>query len=297
MNYHNCRLCPRNCGADRDQGQLGFCGAGQSLRIARAALHHWEEPCLSGTKGSGTVFFSFCNLRCIFCQNYGVSRGQIGRETSLERLAEIFLELQAQGAHNLNLVTPTHYLPEIIPAIKLAKAKGCHLPVVYNSGGYESLETLETLSEVVDVFLPDLKFASRETAGGLAQAPDYFQAATAAIKRMAELAGKCDFDENGIIKRGLIIRHLVLPGKVEESRAILKWIKEELPEWVMVSLMGQYLPQGAAINHPLLGRKLKAAEYDAVVDYLFQLGLENGYIQELSAACDEFIPEFDLTGV
>ncbi len=297
MNYQNCKLCPRKCGASRNHGKLGFCGADQSVQIARAAPHQWEEPCISGTKGSGTVFFSFCNLGCLFCQNYLVSRGKTGGVISRERLTEIFLELQNQGAHNLNLVTPTHYLPDIIPALAMAKEKGCNLPVVYNSGGYESLETLEILQEIVDVFLPDLKFASIATAVELANAPDYFQVATAGIKRMAELIGKCEIDNNGLIQRGLIVRHLVLPGKTEESRTILKWIKDELPEWVIISLMGQYLPMGDAVNHPQFGRKLTAKEYDAVVDCLYQLGLENGYVQELSAASDEFIPKFDLTGV
>lgn len=297
MNYQNCKLCPRECGADRNHGELGFCGADKTVRIARAALHYWEEPCISGTNGSGTVFFSFCNLKCVFCQNYTVSRGKIGREVSRGRLTKIFLELQNQGAHNLNLVTPTHYLPDIIPALRMAKKEGLNLPVVYNSGGYESLETLESLCEVVDVFLPDLKFASVSTGKELANAPDYFKVAAAAIRRMAELTGSCKIDNNGLIRRGLIVRHLILPGKVEESRTILKWIKDELPKWVMVSLMGQYLPVGNAINHPTLGQKVNIAEYDAVVDYLFQLGLENGYVQEISAASDEFIPEFDLTGV
>lgn len=297
MDYQNCRLCPHECGVDRTSGAIGICGAGQHTRVALAALHHWEEPCISGNNGSGTVFFSFCSLGCAFCQNYQVSRGHIGKVVSRERLTEIFLELQSQGAHNLNLVTATHFLPDIIPALIKAKEKGFVLPVIYNSGGYESLKTLDILKEVVDVFLPDLKFASIATAKELANAPDYFQKATMAIKKMARLAGTCSFNKEGLITRGLIIRHLVLPGKTGESRIILKWIKEELPEWVMVSLMGQYLPAGDALNHPQLGRRLKQSEYDSVVEYLYDLGLENGYVQELSAASSEYIPAFDLTGV
>ena len=297
MNYQHCELCPRKCGANRSDSQLGYCRADNLVRLARAALHYWEEPCISGTKGSGTVFFSFCNLGCLFCQNYRVSRGKVSQVVSRGRLAAIFLELQNQGAHNLNLVTPTHYLPDIIPALNLAKEKGFNLPVVYNSGGYESLETLEALGEIVDVFLPDLKFASATTAKELANAPDYFPVATSAIKQMAQLIGSCEFDQEGLVKRGLIVRHLVLPGKLEESRTILKWIKNELPEWVMVSLMGQYLPVGKAVNHPQLGRKLTTAEYGEIVDYLEKIGLENGYVQELSSASDVFIPKFDLTGV
>lgn len=297
MNYQNCKLCPHQCGVDRTNGDLGLCGADKLVRIARAALHQWEEPCISGTNGSGTVFFSFCNLRCIFCQNFTLSRGEIGREVTRTRLTEIFLGLQSQGAHNLNLVTPTHYLPDIVPAIKIAKAKGFNLPVVYNSGGYESLETLETLREVVDVFLPDLKFASITTAKELSDAPDYFEVATVAIRRMAELAGCCEINNDGLIRRGLIVRHLVLPGKTAESRTILKWIKDELPKWAMVSLMGQYLPVGDVLGHSQLGRSLKPQEYESVVEYLYELGLENGYVQELGAASAKYIPVFDLTGV
>lgn len=297
MNYQNCKLCPRECGVDRNHGELGFCGADKTIRIARAALHQWEEPCISGTNGSGTVFFSSCNLGCVFCQNYMVSRGKIGRVVSREHLTEIFLDLQNQGAHNLNLVTPTHYLPDIIPALKMAKEEGFNLPVVYNSGGYESLETLESLHDVVDVFLPDLKFASVSSGKELANAPDYFKVATAAIRRMSKLAGSCEIDNNGLIRRGLIVRHLVLPGKMEESRTILKWVKDELPEWVMVSLMGQYLPAGDSVRDPQLGRSLKPQEYESVLEYLYELGLENGYVQELSAASTKYIPVFDLTGV
>jgi putative pyruvate formate lyase activating enzyme len=297
MNYQNCRLCPRECGVDRTSGAIGICRAGQHPRVARAALHHWEEPCISGINGSGTVFFSFCSLGCTFCQNYKVSRGHTGKVVSRDRLTEIFLDLQSQGAHNLNLVTATHFLPDIIPALMKAKERGFVLPVIYNSGGYESLKTLDILKEVVDVFLPDLKFASTATSKELANAPDYFPRATIAIKKMAQLAGTCVFNEKGLITRGLIIRHLVLPGRSGESLTILKWIKKELPEWVLVSLMGQYLPAGDALNHSQLGRKVKPSEYDTVVEYLYELGLENGYVQELSAASPEYIPDFDLTGV
>lgn len=297
MDYQNCRLCPRECQIDRTDGIVGICGADHQARIGRAAIHHWEEPCISGSKGSGTIFFSFCSLKCVFCQNFVLSRGGIGQIVSRERLSEIFLELQNQGAHNLNLVTATHFLPDIIPALKTAKEKGFNLPVIYNSGGYESLGTLETLKDIVDVFLPDLKFASVLTGKELANAPDYFKVATTAIRRMTEITGSCEIDSKGLIRRGLIVRHLVLPGKAEESRTILKWIKNELPEWVMVSLMGQYLPTGDLMSHPQLKRRVKQSEYDMVVEYLYDLGLENGYVQELSAASSKYIPAFDLTGV
>lgn len=297
MDLTNCQLCPRRCGVNRAQGELGRCKAGPVARLARAALHFWEEPCISGSKGSGTVFFSHCSLGCIFCQNSPVSSGQIGAEASPAQLAAIFLNLQDEGAHNLNLVTATHYLPQIMEALALARSQGFSLPVVYNSSGYECTETIDQLQGIVDVFLPDLKYYSPVTARQYAAAPDYFATATQAIRRMAEIVGPCQFNADGILTKGLLLRHLVLPGHTEESRKILRWIKDELPEWVMVSLMGQYLPVAGAVGHPRLGRRLTRREYQSVVDYLLALGLENGYCQELTAASSAYIPAFDLTGV
>lgn len=297
LSYSNCRLCPRECGADRDNGQLGFCRATVQPRVALADLHHWEEPCLSGTRGSGTVFFSHCNLGCIFCQNAPVSSGEIGQEVSNDRLADIFLSLQAKGAHNINLVTPSHYAPDILKALDIAKSKGLRLPIVYNCGGYENLPTLTALDGYVDVFLPDLKYATAETSRGCAGIDNYFYVATKAILRMAKMIGECRFDDDGIMQRGLIVRHLVLPGRVEESKTILDWIRDELPEWVTVSLMGQYMPVSRAAGHPEFGRKLRRKEYQEVVDHLLDSGLENGYCQEWGAADKKFVPEFILKGV
>lgn len=297
MDYCHCTLCPRQCGVDRTTGVKGYCGASATLRVARAALHFWEEPCISGERGSGTVFFTHCGLGCIFCQNEQLSRGVIGQEVSPRHLAEIFLNLQAQGAHNINLVTGAHYTPSLLEACQIAKAQGLRLPIVYNSSGYESIATLEALAEIVDIFLPDLKFTTMETGRNLANAPNYFAVATRAIRRMAELTGESRWNTDGTLARGLLVRHLILPGMVEESKTILHWIRDELPQWVMVSLMGQYLPVGRAIAHPTLNRRLRKKEYETVLTTLWDLGLENGYVQELSAAKSEYIPNFDLTGV
>jgi putative pyruvate formate lyase activating enzyme len=221
----------------------------------------------------------------------------VGKPVTPERLAQIFLELQSKGAHNINLVTATHYLPDLLTALDMAKSKGLSLPIVYNCSGYERLEVIDALADYVQVFLPDFKYATAETAMACANLSDYFEVTAEAVKRMAEVVGECRFDDEGLIKRGLIIRHLVLPGKTDESKTILRWIKESLPEWVMVSLMGQYLPMGRAVGHPDYGRKLRKKEYEAVVDYLLESGLENGYCQEWGAAEEKFIPKFDLRGV
>lgn len=297
MTYSNCRLCPRECGVNRISGQFGFCGAPAQPLAALADLHHWEEPCLSGTRGSGAVFFSHCNLGCIFCQNDPVSNGKVGQGVSAERLAEIYLNLQEKGAHNINLVTASHFLPDVLISLDIAKSNGLRLPVVYNCGGYESLSTVDALAGYVDIFLPDLKYVSPETSQACAGISDYFEAATRAIRQMATIIGECRFDDEEIMERGLIIRHLVLPGKAEESKAIIDFIRSELPEWVMVSLMGQYMPAGRAAGHPEYGRKLYKKEYQEVVDYLLDSGLENGYCQEWGAAEEKFVPDFDLRGV
>jgi putative pyruvate formate lyase activating enzyme len=297
LSYTNCGLCPRNCGVDRNQNERGYCGAPAQAKVALANLHHWEEPCISGSRGSGTVFFSHCNLGCIFCQNAAVSQGEVGLPVTPTRLAQIFLELQEKGAHNINLVTPTHYLPDLLTALTQAKSAGLTLPIVYNCSGYERREVIAAVADYIDIFLPDLKYATAETAKACANLDDYFQVATAAIRQMAALIGECRFDENGLMTRGLIVRHLVLPGKTGESKTILRWIKDNLPDWVMVSLMGQYLPVGRAVVHPEYGRKLTKKEYQTVVDYLLESGLENGYCQEWGAADDRFIPNFDLRGV
>ncbi len=293
-----CEICPRKCGVDRPlsrkAGTVGFCGQGTLPVVARAAPHFWEEPCISGSKGSGTVFFSGCPLHCVFCQNDSISRGDCGRELTVPELAQIFVNLAETGVHNLNLVTATHFSPAVAEALKLFKGR---LPVVWNSGGYELTETLKMLEGLVDVYLPDLKFMDPETGRRYAAAPDYFEYASAAILEMYRQVGPPVLDGDGIIRRGLIVRHLVLPGHTTESMRILDWLREQLPPEVMVSLMGQYLPLGRAAEHPEISRRLLPREYRRVTEHMDAIGLHRGYVQELSAADEAYIPPFDLTGV
>ncbi|NLG85378.1 MAG: radical SAM protein [Firmicutes bacterium] len=293
----SCRLCPRACGVNRLRGEKGWCGAGRLTRVARAALHHWEEPAISGTRGSGTVFFAHCNLRCLYCQNHELSWGGFGVDLSPAELAEIFLRLAASGAHNITLVTPPPYIPQIAVALRLARARGLDLPVVYNTGSYELPFSLALLRDLVDVFLPDLKYADAHLAQSYSQAPGYFATATAAIRAMRELAPADRFTEEGIMVSGLLVRHLVLPGHLENTRRVLRWIAAELGRETYVSLMAQYTLVFRAVGHPLLGRRLRPAEYEAALAELFALGLENGFCQDLDAANSSFTPAFDLTGV
>ena len=293
----SCRLCPRACGVDRLRGEKGWCGAGRLVRVARAALHHWEEPPISGTRGSGTVFFAYCNVRCLYCQNHEISWGGFGMDLSPSELAEVFLRLAAAGAHNINLVTPTPYIPQIAAALRRARARGLSLPVVYNTGAYEFPSSLELLRGLVDVFLPDLKYADDHLAQSYSQAPGYFATATAAIRAMRELAPADRFTEEGIMVSGLLVRHLVLPGQLENTRRVLRWIAEELGHETYVSLMAQYTPVFRAVGHPLLGRRLRPAEYEAALAEFFAAGLENGFCQDPAAAEPGFTPAFDLTGL
>lgn len=287
-----CNACPRNCDIDRDD-RKGFCGVGEKFVIARAAKHYWEEPVISGTEGSGAVFFCGCNLRCAFCQNFELSRAEVGKEISDEHLTEIFARLVAEGAHNLNLVTPTHY------AERLAKVLSRYhspVPVVYNCGGYEKIETLRKLEGLVDVYLPDFKYISAERAKRYSLAPDYFENASAAILEMRRQQPE-DIIENSLMKKGLIIRHLVLPKNTNQSKLIFDWIKENLGTKTYISLMAQYTPCGRLDELPELDRKITRREYEKVVSYLEELGFENVFLQELSSAERGFIPDFDLTGV
>ncbi|NTV90091.1 MAG: radical SAM protein [Clostridiales bacterium] len=291
-----CNLCPRKCNVDRDV-KTGFCGSGNSPAVAKAFLHKWEEPCISGTNGSGTVFFSGCNLRCVFCQNHTLSHDNFGSKISVERLAEIFLELQSAGAHNINLVTPSHFALQIREAVLRAKAQGLIIPVVYNSNGYDSLEALHLLEGVVSVYLPDIKYFSSETSWRYSSAADYFEVASAAVKEMFRQVGPPTLDGEGLIKRGLIIRHLILPGQSEDSINILKWIGAELGTEVYISLMSQYTPMHNSTKCPEIDRRITSREYSKVVDCLYRLGLENGYVQERSSASEEYTPDFNLEGV
>ena len=291
-----CRLCPRRCGANRLTG-VGACGVGAGLRVARAALHHWEEPCISGTKGSGTVFFSGCALRCCFCQNYPISAGAFGRDISVERLAEIFLELQGQGAHNINLVNPTHYAPPIAEALRLAKARGLTLPVVCNSGGYDSPAVLAALDGLVDIYLPDLKYRSQQASAAYSGAADYFAVASRAIPAMLAQVGPPVFDGDGLLRRGLIVRHLVLPGQAADSLALLDWLAGALPAGsFLLSLMCQYIPSHRAAEHRELNRRLTTLEYQKVLRRADELGLA-GFRQERPSASEAYVPDFNLEGV
>ena len=287
-----CTLCPRRCGAERTEtAGHGFCGMPAGLRVARAALHLWEEPPLSGTRGSGTVFFSGCTLRCCYCQNREVSAGGFGRAITTGRLREIFEELIAQGAHNINLVTPTHFLPWLLPAL----APKLPVPVVYNCGGYESVETLRLLEGKADVYLPDLKYADAALAARLSAAPDYFPAATAAIREMFRQTGPYVM-EDGLLKRGVMIRHLVLPGQLDNTRRCIDWVAQTFsPGQVLFSLMSQYTPQPGSEGP--LGRHVTAGEYRSAVDYMKNCGITDGFTQERTAAREEYTPPFDLTGV
>lgn len=294
----DCRLCPRACGVNRRAGEKGFCGAsGETVRVARAALHFWEEPCISGEQGSGTVFFSWCTMRCVFCQNREIRSGEAGADVTIERLADIFLEQQGRGAHNLNLVTPTHYLPQIILALKMARERGLTLPVVYNTSGYERAEVLRLLEGVVDVWLPDFKYLSDTLATAYSAAPGYPGTAMAALDEMVRQAGLPQFDRDGIMTKGVIIRHLCLPGHAEESRKIVQTLFERYGNRVYYSLMNQYTPPPFSLRWPNLNGRFPAEDYDRLIDFAVDLGLENGFVQEEGTAEESFIPAFDLSGV
>lgn len=289
----HCVLCPRMCGADRAAGQTGFCGCTEQVRIARAALHFYEEPCLSGTRGAGTVFFAGCTLRCIYCQNAQISRKPVGRTVSVPELSDIFLDLQAQGAHNIDLVTPTHFSPQIAEAVKLARQGGLHIPIVWNTGGYERPEVLEALADTVDVWMPDLKYMKPETARALSAAPDYPGAAKAALAEMFRQQPELVFDENGLLQKGVLTRILVLPGHAKEAADILRYLAETYEDRILISIMSQYTPMPQMADHPDLSRKITRREYDRVVSEALRLDLSNVYIQEGDVAKDSFIPPFE----
>ena len=294
--HSQCCLCPRMCRADRTTAS-GYCKAPAGILAARAALHFWEEPCISGTQGSGAIFFSGCTLRCCFCQNYKISRAPQGKSISSERLAEIFLELQEQDAHNINLVTATHYLPWILPALDMVK-KQLHIPVVYNCGGYERLETIQALRSYVDIWLPDLKYFSSNLSRRYSQAPDYFDRASAAIRQMILQTGTPVFDAQGIMHKGVIIRHLVLPGQKEDSIQLIKWMAEELPKkQFYISLLSQYTPYEKNPDFPELNRRITSYEYQKVVDTALESGLEQGFMQKRTSAKEEYTPSFAYQGL
>lgn len=297
-----CRLCPRACGVDRRTGVRGVCGETETLRIARAALHFWEEPCISGTKGSGAVFFSGCALGCVYCQNRPIAGGEIGREISVSRLCEIFFELAAQGANNINLVTPDHFIPAVADAIEQARVRGFSLPFVYNTGSYVTAEALRRLEGLIDIYLPDFKYMDRLRAEEYSHAPDYPQAAKAAVAEMYRQVGEPVFvraagETEPLIKRGVIVRHLLLPGGLADAKQIVSYVSDTYGDAVYLSLLRQYTPVNAVKRHPLLGHPVKKRNYDALVDFALRLGVEHAFIQEGSAVNESFIPAFDYEGV
>ena len=297
MLLQDCSLCPRQCHVNRISGKKGYCGMGSSIRAARAALHMWEEPCISGEKGSGAVFFSGCGLRCCFCQNRDIAIGDRGKEVSVERLADIFLELEQKGAANLNLVTGAHYVPQIIHALELARKKGCKLPVVYNSSGYEKVETLKLLEGFVDVYLPDMKYMDAKLAADFSHAPDYPEVAENAIREMVRQTGACVFGEEGYIRKGTIVRHLILPGHTKNSIAVLQYLHETYGDNIMISMMNQFTPVWKQEKFTELNRKVTKREYEKVLNIALELGIENGYFQEGETAKESFIPAFDEEGI
>ncbi|MDD6195330.1 MAG: radical SAM protein [[Clostridium] aminophilum] len=296
LSYRQCRLCPRNCGVDRLKNR-GYCQSPAYAVAARAALHPWEEPCISGDRGSGTVFFTGCTLRCCFCQNYKISQEGFGKPISSGRLSEIFLELQEQGAHNINLVTAAMYAPTVLEALEAVRGK-LTIPVVYNSGGYEKPEVIRKLESYVSVWLPDLKYYSPELAQKYSGAEDYFDRASEAIRTMIEAAGPPVFDENGLLIRGVIIRHMVLPSHRDDSIRLLKWISDHLPKGgYLISIMSQYTPFYHSADYKEISRRLTSFEYNRVIDAAIELGLTEGFMQEKSSAKEEYTPPFELEGI
>lgn len=290
-----CKICPHKCKINRNEGKIGRCRAGKDVRIALASIHNYEEPCISGTNGSGTVFFSNCNLNCIYCQNYEISQQGKGKDISIEHLAEIFINQQNKNVNNINLVTPTMYVPQIIEAIKIARNMGLKIPIVYNSNGYENVETIKMLDGYIDVYLPDLKYYSNELSKKYSNVDNYFEIAVEAIKEMKRQVGNPVFDENGIIKKGMIIRHLILPNHILNTKKILKYIKENFDEDTYVSVMAQYFPTYKAKQNDKINRKISKKEYREVEEFLYCLDLKNGYIQELGEHEEEYVPTFDLS--
>lgn len=295
-----CTLCPRKCTVDRHAGEKGVCGQTDRLKVARAALHYWEEPCISGTEGSGAVFFSGCALHCVFCQNQNIANGTAGKEISVRRLSEIFLELQEKGANNINLVTASHFVPQVAEALVAAKDTGLQIPIVYNTSSYETVENIKRLEGLVDIYLPDFKYMNTELSARYSHAADYAGVAKAAIKEMVRQTGTAAFfdgNEEGLMRRGTIVRHLILPGCTEDSKQIIRYLYETYGDTIYLSIMNQFTPLPGLAQYPELNRKITEEEYEAVVDYALELGVECGFIQEGDTAEESFIPEFDGEGV
>ena len=292
--FEVCELCGFKCKVNRNE-KYGVCKCGILPKLALVSKHMWEEPCISGEKGSGTIFFSGCNFSCIFCQNYKISQENFGKEITVERLTEIFLEQQERNVNNINLVSPTPYVPIIIEALKIAKNRGLKIPIVYNTNGYDSLDTIKMLNGYIDIYLPDLKYYDDEIAIKYSKCPNYFNIATKSILEMYNQVGVPKFDRNGIIKKGLIIRHLILPGNIIQTKKILNWVKENLPKDIYISIMAQYFPTYMAKEDCVINRKITRKEYERVLNMLRDF--ENGYIQELGSHEEEYVPRFDLSGI
>ena len=307
--YENCLLCPRKCGINRSTGQTGVCGVSSEIKVARAALHYWEEPCISGKRGSGAVFFSGCSLHCVFCQNREISDGKEGKVISKERLSDIFIELAGKGANNINLVTPGQYIPDIVWAVNDAKSRGMKLPIIYNTSGYENVTELKLLEGIVDVYLPDFKYMDSRLSQQYSYAADYTETAKKALEEMIRQTGKPVFFtaedelvkegyvEEQIMKRGVIVRHLLLPACVKDSKAVIKYLYDTYKDDIYISIMNQYTPINRIKEYDNLNRRVTKKEYDEVVDYAIELGVVNGFIQEGGTADESFIPEFDYTGL
>ena len=290
---NKCNVCPFKCNINREKEALGVCKIGGKIKVSLVTKHMWEEPCISGKKGSGAIFLTGCNLRCVFCQNHKISRKEsLGNEITEEELADIFLQKQKEGVHNINLVSPTPYIKYITKALKIAKEKGLNIPVVYNSNGYENIESLKELEGLIDVYLPDFKYADDNLAKKYSGAVNYSESAIKAIKEMIRQVGNPKFDKDGIIQKGVIVRHLVLPNNIENTKKVLDKIASDIGKETYVSLMGQYIPQDKAIEYDELNRKITEEEYNEAIDYFFDIGLVNGFMQELESATEEFIPEF-----
>ena len=295
-----CTLCPRNCFVNRKLGEKGICGQSSTLKVARAALHFWEEPCISGEKGSGAVFFSGCALHCVFCQNQEIANGSVGKEISKEHLSEIFLELQEKGANNINLVTPGHFVPQIVPAIERARNQGLSLPIVYNTSSYENVDSIRKLEGIVDIYLPDFKYMSSSLSEKYSHAPDYSEVAKKVVAEMVRQTGAASFYEKEgqeLMQRGVIVRHLILPGCMEDSKNIIRYLHDAYGDTIYLSIMNQFTPLKNVEKYPELNRKLTEDEYDEVVDFAIDLGVENGFIQEGETAEESFIPDFNCEGV
>ena len=287
-----CKICPHNCNVNRLNGKIGRCKCADKIKIALASVHNYEEPCISGINGSGTIFFSNCNMNCIYCQNYEISQLGKGKEISIKELADIFINQQEKGVNNINLVTPTMYAFQIIEAIKLAKKNGLIIPIIYNTNGYEKIETLKALQGYIDVYLPDFKYSNNNLGKKYSNVNNYFEVTTQAIKEMYNQVGPPKLNENGIIQKGLIIRHLILPNENQNAKNVLKWIKENIDDEVYISIMAQYFPTYKAKEIKELSRKINIKEYEDIEDYIYEIGIENGYMQDLGEHEEEYVPEF-----